>query len=67
VNEFTVVLPADARAAVRELADKGVLGGVALGRLYPQDKALHAGLLVTATECTTDETLKRWPPRWPTF
>jgi glycine dehydrogenase subunit 1 len=55
VNEFTVILPADARNAVRALADKGVLGGVALGRLYPQDKALHAGLLVTATECTTDE------------
>ncbi|MDE1914623.1 MAG: aminomethyl-transferring glycine dehydrogenase subunit GcvPA [Sphingomonadales bacterium] len=58
VNEFTVVLPADARAAVRALADKGVLGGVALGRLYPQDKALHAGLLVTATECTTDDDIE---------
>lgn len=58
VNEFTVILPADARAAVRELADKGVLGGVALGRLYPQDKALHAGLLVTATECTTDDDIE---------
>ncbi|WP_206239430.1 aminomethyl-transferring glycine dehydrogenase subunit GcvPA [Novosphingobium terrae] len=58
VNEFTVVLPADAREAVRSLADKGVLGGVALGRLYPQDKALHAGLLVTATECTTDDDIE---------
>jgi glycine dehydrogenase subunit 1 len=58
VNEFTVILPADAREAVRALADKGVLGGVALGRLYPEAKALHAGLLVTATECTTDDDIE---------
>ena len=55
VNEFTVILPSDARKAVRALADKGVLGGVALGRLYPEAEALHSGLLVTATECTTDD------------
>ncbi len=55
VNEFTVLLPSDARAAIRALADKGVLGGVALGRLYPEASNLHAGMLVTATECTTDE------------
>jgi glycine dehydrogenase subunit 1 len=55
------------REAVRSLADKGVLGGVALGRLYPQDKALHAGLLVTATECTTDDDIETLAPRWPTF
>jgi len=58
VNEFTVLLPADARDTVRDLADRGVLGGVALGRLYPQDRALHAGLLVTATECTTDDDIE---------
>ena len=55
VNEFTVILPSDARKAVRALADRGILGGVALGRLYPTQSALHSGLLVTATECTTDE------------
>jgi len=54
-NEFTVLLPSDARQAVRALADRGVLGGVALGRLYPQASELHAGLLVTASECTSDE------------
>jgi glycine dehydrogenase subunit 1 len=54
-NEFTVLLPSDARQAVRALADRGVLGGVALGRLYPQASQLHAGLLVTASECTSDE------------
>jgi glycine dehydrogenase subunit 1 len=54
-NEFAVTLPRDARAVVRELADRQVLGGVALGRLYPGVDALANGLLVTATECTSDE------------
>ncbi|HEY0959691.1 MAG TPA: aminomethyl-transferring glycine dehydrogenase subunit GcvPA [Novosphingobium sp.] len=53
-NEFTVVLPRDAREVVRELADRGVLGGVSLGRLYPGEDGLHRGLLVTATETTTE-------------
>jgi glycine dehydrogenase subunit 1 len=52
-NEFAVRLPSDARAAVRGLADRGVLGGVSLGRLYPGADALAAGLLVTASETTT--------------
>ncbi|MFA7587656.1 MAG: glycine dehydrogenase, partial [Novosphingobium sp.] len=55
VNEFTVILPVDARAVVRALADRNVLGGVSLGRLYPDETALAHGLLVTATETTTDE------------
>jgi glycine dehydrogenase subunit 1 len=54
-NEVTVLLPRDAREVVRELADRQVLGGVSLGRLYPDAEALHTGLLVTATECTTGE------------
>jgi len=55
VNEFTVTLPRDARDVVRELADYGVLGGVSLGRLYPEASGLHNALLVTATETTSDE------------
>jgi len=55
VNEFTVILPRDAREVVRQLAEYGVLGGVSLGRLYPEARHLHAGLLVTATETTSDE------------
>ena len=54
-NEFTVLLPRDAREVVRELAEYGVLGGVSLGRLYPESDSLHGALLVTATETTTDE------------
>ncbi|MBW8785937.1 MAG: aminomethyl-transferring glycine dehydrogenase subunit GcvPA [Novosphingobium sp.] len=57
-NEFTVVLPGDAREVVRALADRAVLGGVSLGRLYPGASELHQGLLVTATETTTDEDIE---------
>ncbi len=57
-NEFTVILPRDARSVVRELADRQVLGGVSLGRLYPQAAALANGLLVTTTECTTAEDIE---------
>jgi glycine dehydrogenase subunit 1 len=53
-NEVTLVLPRDAREVVRELADRQVLGGVSIGRLYPAAEDLHRGLLVTATECTTE-------------
>jgi len=54
-NEFTVLLPRDAREVVRELAEYGVLGGVSLGRLYPEADSLQGALLVTATETTTAE------------
>ncbi|HQV04031.1 MULTISPECIES: aminomethyl-transferring glycine dehydrogenase subunit GcvPA [unclassified Novosphingobium] len=54
VNEFTVVLPSDARDAVRRMADRQVLGGVSLGRLYPDAPELANGLLVCTSELTTD-------------
>lgn len=53
-NEFTVELPVDARTVVRALADKGVLGGVSLGRLFPARPDLGKGLIVAATETVTD-------------
>ncbi len=37
------------------MADRQVLGGVSLGRLYPGDDALANGLLVAVTETTTRE------------
>ena len=55
VNEFAVILPRDAREVVRQLAEYGVLGGVSLGRLYPDAPGLQNALLVAATETTTDE------------
>jgi glycine dehydrogenase subunit 1 len=57
-NEFTLKLSKEARPAVRALADKGVLGGVSLGRLYPEAKALQNGLVVAVTEVVTDEDIE---------
>lgn len=54
-NEFTLVLPKEARPVVRELAERDILGGVSLGRLYPKVWALENGLLVAVTETTTAE------------
>ncbi|RJY10372.1 aminomethyl-transferring glycine dehydrogenase subunit GcvPA [Aurantiacibacter aquimixticola] len=57
-NEFTLMLPTDTRQLVRDLADKGILGGVSLGKLFPQEDALSGGLLVTVTETTTEEDIE---------
>jgi glycine dehydrogenase subunit 1 len=57
-NEATLLLPNDARDVVRALAERGVLGGVSLGRLYPGVDGLANGLLVTATETVTDEDIE---------
>jgi glycine dehydrogenase subunit 1 len=53
-NEFTLRLPIEARPATRIMADKGVLGGVSLGRLYPGANALQNGLVVAVTETVSD-------------
>jgi glycine dehydrogenase subunit 1 len=57
-NEVTLLLPTDAREVVRVLADRGVLGGVSLGRLYPGVDGLRNGLLVTATETVSVEDIE---------
>jgi glycine dehydrogenase subunit 1 len=57
-NEFTLKLPVEARPVVRAMADKGVLGGVSLGRLYPGAEALQNGLVVAVTETVTDEDIE---------
>ena len=54
-NEFTLILPTDAREAVRNLADRGILAGVSLGRLFPTAPDLANGLVVAVTETTTAE------------
>jgi glycine dehydrogenase subunit 1 len=54
-NEFTLKLPKVARPVVRTLADRGILAGVSLGRLYPGEDALANGLVVAVTETTTTE------------
>ena len=58
-NEFTLMLGGKpARAIIRDLADRGVLGGVSLGRLYPGVEALEHALLVAVTETTTEEDIE---------
>ena len=54
-NEFTLELPVEARPAVHRMVEKGVLGGVSLGRLYPGEEALGNGLVVAVTETATDQ------------
>jgi glycine dehydrogenase subunit 1 len=54
-NEFTLRLSKEARPVVRAMAERGILGGVSLGRLYPNAEALQNGLVVAVTEIVTDE------------
>ncbi|WP_156679716.1 aminomethyl-transferring glycine dehydrogenase subunit GcvPA [Sphingomonas profundi] len=54
-NEFTLRLPKEARPVVRAMAERGVLGGVSLGRLYPGAADLANGLVVAVTETVADE------------
>jgi glycine dehydrogenase subunit 1 len=54
-NEFTLRLPKEARPVVRTMADRKLLGGVSLGRLYPGAEALANGLVVAVTETNTQE------------
>ncbi|WP_121115141.1 aminomethyl-transferring glycine dehydrogenase subunit GcvPA [Croceibacterium ferulae] len=54
-NEFTIRIGRDARQVVRDLAAQGVLAGVSLGRLYPQDAGLADALLIAVTETVTPE------------
>ncbi len=54
-NEFTLKLSREARPIVRRLADRGILAGVSLGRLYPHAADLANGLVVAVTETTTSE------------
>ena len=54
-NEFTLEVPGDARELVRRLADKGVLAGVSLGRLYPDEPQLARGMVVAVTETTSED------------
>lgn len=54
-NEFSLRLPIPAADAVLALAEKGVLGGVAASRFYPDREDLADLLLVAATETATKD------------
>ncbi len=53
LNEFAVRVP-DARAVHKGLLARGILAGLPLGDVYPQDRTLADALLVCATEVTTE-------------
>src|SRR3546814_1457550 len=55
-NEFTLLLPVEARPVIHALAEKGILGGVSLGRLYPDNAGLANGLIVAVTERSEEHT-----------
>lgn len=57
-NEFTLKLAKPARPIVRALSRHGILGGVSLGRLYPEAESLENGLVVAVTETTTAEDIE---------
>ena len=57
-NEFTIVVQGDARQLVRDLADKGVLAGVSLGRLYPDGDRRENGIVIAVTETVTEEDIE---------
>ncbi len=54
-NEFTVHLPKPAAEVVEALAAKGILGGVPVSRLIPNDAGMRDLLIVAATETNTDD------------
>lgn len=57
-NEFTLKLSKPARPVVHALAADGILGGVSLGRLFPEAAALENGLVVAVTEIVTEDDIE---------
>ena len=57
-NEFTLRLSSEARPVVRALANKKVLGGVSLGRLFPNVAELENGLVVAVTETASEDDIE---------
>jgi glycine dehydrogenase subunit 1 len=53
-NEFTVRLSKPAAAVTEELAGRGILAGVPVSRLYPEDPGLANLMLVASTETNTE-------------
>ena len=58
-NEFTVRLSKPAAGVVEELAGDGILAGVPVSRLLPEEPGVADLLLVAATETVSDEDMDR--------
>jgi glycine cleavage system P protein (glycine dehydrogenase) subunit 1 len=59
LNEFAVRVP-DARRVHRRLLERGVLAGLVLADVEPDDPSLTDALLVCATELTTADEIRRF-------
>src|SRR5450432_2559250 len=59
LNEFVVRVP-DARAVHQRLLGRGVLAGLVLAEIEPDDPGLVDGLLVCATEVTSSADIERF-------
>jgi len=59
-NEFALRLPRPATAVVDALAEKGVLAGIPVSRLYPERTELANTLLVAVTETVTPDDMDRF-------
>lgn len=59
-NEFTLELPKAAASIVEALADKGILGGVPVSRLWPNEAKASNLLLVAVTETASDEDMDKF-------
>jgi glycine dehydrogenase subunit 1 len=57
-NEVALTLPKPGGQVIERLAERGVLGGVALERLYPGVDGLKNSILVAASELTEDEDIE---------
>jgi glycine dehydrogenase subunit 1 len=57
-NEFTITVPIESRPLVRDLADRAVLAGVSLGRLYPDGDRRENGIVIAVTETVTEEDIE---------
>jgi glycine cleavage system pyridoxal-binding protein P len=58
LNEFAVRVPGAPRVHAA-LLDEGMLAGLPLASWYPDDAVLADGLLLCATELTTDSDIER--------
>jgi glycine dehydrogenase subunit 1 len=56
-NEFVIEIERDPEEVLKVLTNDKILGGVSLGRFYPE---LNHHLLVTVTEMVTKEEIDRW-------
>ena len=56
-NEFVLRIQAEPEKVLEKLKGKKILGGIPLGRVYPE---MNHHLLVTVTEMSTREEIDRW-------